>query len=288
MEPTNIYSEQDVFGGRMSLNNSQMDGSIEYAASSKYHQDIPERNGYGIYANGNVYLGDLNVSAAYRKYHKFDYSLHDLPAVNYHNEPLTDATAGLDEEGPQGEIRYNHGEDNSIQVNYAEAWSSDQKNKMNDLYTEFDQKFEKWQMTVEYSHLEKKEIEIEHWSKDLTPAVTFDFNVAGNPAHIRAEYEYIEKQNQQVTSFHFEPLLQTDYHYKQYGLSIITETEIADFSDFGRARYFINGEFRTTILSNTDLLFFAGKQKGGKVCRNGSCKYVSPFNGIRLTLSTRF
>jgi hypothetical protein len=288
IEPTNIYSEQDIWGGRVSMNFTKMDGSVEAASSIKYHLDTPNRNGYGLYANSNIYMEPVNFSFAYRKYNKFDYILHDLPMVNYHNEPLTDATAGLDEEGAMGEIRYNHGEDNSIQVNYAEAWSSDQVARMNDFYGEFDQKFKTWQMTAEYSHLEKSEKEIQHWSKDLTPAMTFDFNVAGNPAHIRTEYEYIEKQNQQTTVFHYEPLLQTDYHIKQFGISIITETEIKEINEISKSRYWINGEFRTTLFENTDLLFFAGKQKGGKVCRNGSCKYVSPFNGIRLSLSTRF
>jgi len=288
IDPTNIYSEQDVWGGRMNLNYARMDGSVEAASSSKYHMSTSARNGYGIYANSNVYLDPVNLSFGYRKYYKFDYILHDLPMVNYHSEPLNDATAGLDEEGAQGEIRYNHGDDNSIQVNYAEAWSSDFKSRMNDLYTEFDQKFSNWQMIAEYSHIEKNDDILQYWTKDLTPAVSFDFNIAGNAAHVRAEYEYIEKQFQQLTTYHYEPLLQTDYHYKQYGISIITETQTEKVSELSSARYWINCEFRTTIFENTDLLFFAGKQKGGKVCRNGSCKYVSPFNGIKLSLSTRF
>ncbi len=287
-EPARYYSEQDIFGGRLSLNYSFLDGSVEAATSTKYHQVTPNRNGYGIYANSNIYMGSVNISTAYRKYYKFDYVLHDLPAVNYHNEPLTDSAAGIDEEGPQGEIRYNHGEDNSIQVNYAEAWSSDQKNRLNDLFGEFAQKFSSWQMTVEYSHIEKNEKELQRWSKDLIPAMTFDFNIAGNPAHIRTEYEYIEKQSQQTISYHYEPLLQTDYHFRQFGISIISETEIKEISEISKSSYWVNGEFRTTLFENTDLLFFAGKQKGGKVCRNGSCKYVSAFNGIRLSLSTRF
>jgi len=33
---------------------------------------------------------------------------------------------------------------------------------------------------------------------------------------------------------------------------------------------------------------FVGKEKGGKVCRNGICKYRNQFEGLRLELITAF
>jgi hypothetical protein len=42
------------------------------------------------------------------------------------------------------------------------------------------------------------------------------------------------------------------------------------------------------LFSETDILLLVGKEAGGKVCRNGICRYVAPFSGIKLEMTTRF
>ena len=54
------------------------------------------------------------------------------------------------------------------------------------------------------------------------------------------------------------------------------------------SRYWANMEVKYPILEGSDIVLFAGKEPGGKVCRNGVCRYVAPFSGLRVELSTIF
>ena len=42
------------------------------------------------------------------------------------------------------------------------------------------------------------------------------------------------------------------------------------------------------IKCDNDLRIFGGKEKGGKVCRNGICRYQSEFEGVRVEITTSF
>jgi hypothetical protein len=69
---------------------------------------------------------------------------------------------------------------------------------------------------------------------------------------------------------------------------VIGEYEFEEWEDFGKKSMWIGSELKTSLSHNTELKLFAGKEKGGKVCRNGVCKYQSPFEGLRVELSTSF
>jgi hypothetical protein len=47
-------------------------------------------------------------------------------------------------------------------------------------------------------------------------------------------------------------------------------------------------ELKYPIFNHSDLILFGGKEAGGKVCRNGVCRYVAPFEGLKVELNTRF
>jgi hypothetical protein len=47
-------------------------------------------------------------------------------------------------------------------------------------------------------------------------------------------------------------------------------------------------QLKYPLFPETDILLFVGKEAGGKVCRNGICRYVAPFSGLKFEINTRF
>ncbi len=58
--------------------------------------------------------------------------------------------------------------------------------------------------------------------------------------------------------------------------------------DIGKNPLWLGAEISAEIFDDSLVRLFVGKEKGGKVCRNGVCKYRSQFDGVRLELSTSF
>jgi hypothetical protein len=52
--------------------------------------------------------------------------------------------------------------------------------------------------------------------------------------------------------------------------------------------YWLGFEMDVNFLQNHNLLLFAGQDRGGIKCTSGRCRYVDPFEGIKLTLRSTF
>jgi len=173
-------------------------------------------------------------------------------------------------------------------LNYAEGWSSDQKVRQSDLYSEFKHDFENFSLKAEYSALEQLNENSNKWNKELTPAITIDMLLLDNPLLIKAEYQYKEDENAAERISHYEPKIQSDISLGKYSLSLTVETQIGEAEDGEDGDFWIGGEIATNLFNNTDIRLFGGKEKGGIVCRNGVCKNQAAFNGLRLNIVTSF
>ncbi len=289
-----IYNQQDVYAGRLSLADDGYDGSVEYAATSLFNNSGVNHEGTGINANANIYLTpsfarSLTLGAGYKYYDNFQYRLQDLKANNYHNETLADnSPAGSDEEGLQGTLDMTLTDYLALSTSYAEAWDSAYKKRMNDLYAELEWHLNYSTILFEYSHIEKLDKETDHWQQDLKPALSLSMPLRGYSFTAKAEYQYIEKVSHEATAWHYEPLLQLDLGKGNLSVSLQAESWWKDSSDMLNGIYWANAEIKYSMFKHTDLTLFAGKQAGGKVCRNGICRYVAPFQGVKLEAVTRF
>lgn len=290
----NVYNQQDVFGGRVGWVFESMDGTVEYATTSLYKNSGASSDGTGINANTNIYLRPglvkaLTLGVGYKYYDKFQYRLQDLKTNNYHNETIADnLTTGVDEEGLQGIATVILSDAMVYTMNYAEAWNSNFKKRMNDIYTSLDWQLGKDILLIEYGHTEKIDNTTDYWQKDLKPAVTYSSTILRKPLTAKAEYQYIEKVSHDHKSWHYEPLLQVDLGLGKLSLSSGVESQWHDTEDITKGRYWLNAEAKYALFEHTDVTLFAGKEAGGKVCRNGVCRYVAPFQGIKLEAVTRF
>ena len=124
--------------------------------------------------------------------------------------------------------------------------------------------------------------------REVTPALAFDFYIAEMPVMIRGEYEMIDKTHGQKEDTYYEPLLQTDIAIGDWNLSLTAETEYEEVGDIDKAPWWVGGEISAPITDDTRFTLFGGKQKGGKVCRNGICRQQSAFEGVLLELTTTF
>lgn len=284
------YSFRDVYAGRLLFTQGNFDSYAEYAASDQYRlQGSSAIQGSALYLNADYMIGSLILGGAYKNYDDFSYRLQDIPLANYHGETLSDALAsGLDEEGWQARALYNFSESMFLTADYAEAWDSAKDKNMNDLYLAVDIARGLNQYQLSYSHIEKLDEAASTWQKEYYPAIFTSFSLKGIPLQFKAEFKEIQKQKNDIESSHYEPLVQADIGLGKLSLSLGLQSSWEDFSAWADSRYMPNIELKYPIFSHSDLLVFAGKDAGGKVCRNGVCRYLAPFEGIRAELSTRF
>lgn len=290
----NIYNQQDVFGSRFSLNLPYWDGGVEYAVTSLYNNSGANHQGTGINAYTNIYLGplitkSLAIGLGYKHYDKFNYRTQDLKTNTYHNETLSDnLITGIDEEGLQGSLTAGITDNLAYYVNYAEAWNTNKKLRMNDLYTAVEWLWKDRNLLFEYGHIEKINDQVNSWQKDLSPAINLSMPVYNYSFSVKAEYEIKEKEDNYAKSTHYEPMLQCDLGRGRWSLSAAAESNWKNVSDAMNSVYWVNAELKYSIFDHTDVTMFAGKEAGGKVCRNGVCRFVAPFKGLKLEATTRF
>ncbi|MCB5272243.1 MAG: DUF6029 family protein [Candidatus Cloacimonetes bacterium] len=284
------YSFRDVYAGRLLFTQGNFDSYAEYAYSDQYRlQGSSAIAGSALYLNADYMWGNLQLGGAYKNYDDFSYRLQDIPLANYHGETLSDALAsGLDEEGWQARLLYNFGENISFTTDYAEAWDSSKDKKMNDLYLAVDVNLGMDLYQLSYSHIEKIDEAAHTWQKEYYPAISTGFSLMGIPLQLKAEFKEIIKQKDETESSHYEPLVQCDLSLGKLSVSLGLQSSWEDFSAWADSRYMPNIELKYPIFSHSDLLIFAGKEAGGKVCRNGVCRYMAPFEGLRAELNTRF
>ena len=282
------YSKQDVFGGRMDISLSNLDLQGEYALTKLFHGIDPIK-GKAAYVNGSYGLGALTLGAAYMNYENFLYRLHDLPLANHHGETLSDAQAtGDDEEGMQGYATYVLSENLSMNLDYAEAWNGDKSLQMNDGYASLDWTKGDTSWGLSYGHIEKLNDNSDQWQQEMIPGASASFNLFKMPVQLQAEYKMIEKQHQNVTLKHAEPRLQADFILWELSLAAGVQSSWDSERGMFKGQYWPYLEAKYLLAGQTDLTVFAGKETGGKVCRNGLCRYVAAFEGLKVELATRF
>ncbi|MCK9333203.1 MAG: hypothetical protein M0Q19_08505, partial [Candidatus Cloacimonetes bacterium] len=110
----------------------------------------------------------------------------------------------------------------------------------------------------------------------------------GFPVYLKGDFKVVEKRRFSNKSRHYEPQVQADIAIKKLSVSLGLQSWWNDFDSIMKSTYNPNIELKYPLFSHSDLVVFAGKEQGGKVCRNGVCKFVAPFEGIRAELSTRF
>ena len=292
------YNQRDVFGGRMVFNLNPLEINAEYSASKLYKREnmLPSISGTGIYANANLNLFPFVIGTAYKRYDQFSYRLQDLPMANYHNEPLEDTNPGISEEGIQGMLSWATTDNLSMTVDYAEAWNLDQTKHMNDLFAAVDFTLGATLLGAEYSHIEKQNEENDTWQKELTPALHASFPFIGKTLSLKAEHKYVAKEKLEtvdgtfgpVITSHWEPRLQADIALGKLALSASVQSHWIDMGALMDSQYWTNLEAKYAAFSHTDLTLFVGREAGGKVCRNGICRYVAPFQGLKFEIATRF
>ncbi len=287
---TNIYNQRTVFAGRLNYATEYIDLQAETAVSKLYHQPgIDTKNGKAIYVNGSYYFGPVTLGGAYKQYDKFQYRLNDLPTVNYHNETLSDASAtGEDEIGWQGFGTVAFTDGLNFTADYAEAFNSDKDKKMNDAFFALEYSGNSFSLLTSYSHIEKVDESSNSWQQDLIPALQTNFTWLKIPVQIQAEYKKVSKQRQEAESEHYEPKLQTDFTFKKLSLSLCAQSNWEEISEIFDSRYWASAQIKFPLFEHSDIILFGGKEAGGKVCRNGICRYVAPFEGLRVELNTRF
>ncbi|MCF7913049.1 MAG: TlpA family protein disulfide reductase [Candidatus Cloacimonetes bacterium] len=289
------YNRRDVFDGRISINTKIIELSAEYAANKKYWDIVEDLEGSALFGNMNLYLGKFRFTAAYKDYENFNQRLAELPTVNHCEEPIAEygqwSLPGYDEEGVQGIISWKPDDKNELELNYSEGWASDDNVSQSDFYGTYKHDFASWGLNAEYRQMERLDDSVEEykWNKEIAPRLEADFMIAAKPVLVRVEWKRQQHDNYGEEEDYSEPLFQVDFGiYKNYSLSVLSSLKFQNDEDITKSEGKLGVELFAPIWEHTDIRLFAGSEKGGKVCRNGVCNDQSPFEGIRLDVTTRF
>lgn len=293
----NSYRQDDILGARARLMFAFMDFSAETAFRDDKSKD-GSIDGKALYLSSSWSFGPLQFGGAYKLYDNFEYRnrLQDLPLANYHNETLSDSQgSGRDERGFQAWTNISLLSGMNLELDYAEAWDKAKQKRMNDAYAGFEWQRGSTNTILSYSHVEKIDKAAKLWQKETYPAFTVSFPTRKAGVVLSGDFKTVEKSvlsveqpHEYVDVLHYEPRLQADLSIKKFSLSLALQSHWKDFSSITSSHYWPGLEIKYPILDGTDLLLFAGREAGGKVCRNGVCRYVAPFSGLRLELLTRF
>ncbi len=280
------YLDRKIFGARADVNANWFDMSAEYGYLDQ--SEGISKIGHAFYGNINTYFDIISFSVGYNNYLNFDSHLNDLPILNHSNEPMYDSPIGKDQQGVMGEVMFMPNDYNEFVVNYTEEWNDAWTIRQSDLWVEAIHYFDTSTLIASFSHLERKDEEINRWEKEVTPTLMYDFMIGETPISIKAEFQYYDKHYQQEKKHHWEPLLQIDTNFFDIDCSVIAEYSYEKIKDIGKNPLWLGVEISKEIFENTMMRLFVGKEKGGKVCRNGICKYRNQFEGLRLELITTF
>ena len=280
------YLDRKIFAARSDIDINLFDLHAEYAYMDQ--SEGISKIGHALYANLNTYLDFISFSFAYNNYLNFDSNLNDMPILNHSNEPLFDSKIGKDQQGAMGEVMFMPNDYNELTVNYTEEWNDAWTIRQSDFWMEAIHYFDTATLIASFSHLERKDEEINRWEKEVTPTLMYDFMIGETPISIKAEFQYYDKHYQQEKKHHWEPLLQVDTNVFDIDCSVIAEYSYENIKDIGKNPPWLGAEISKEVFQNTTMRLFVGKEKGGKVCRNGICKYRNQFEGLRLELITTF
>ncbi|MFO7659858.1 MAG: DUF6029 family protein [Candidatus Cloacimonadaceae bacterium] len=289
-----VYNQQDVYAGRMNLTLDLADGGVEFAKTSLFNNSSANYTGTAINAYANLYLNPsilkfLTLGAGYKFYDNFQYRNQDLKTFTYHDETLSDSQiTGVDEEGLQGSVAIGLTDVLTLNANYAEAWNSSFHKRLSDLYTSLEWLYGDKILLAEYGHTEKLDKAIDRWQQNIIPALSLSMPLGNYSFAAKAEYEYVEKDNQGDVDWHYEPMLQFDLGLRKLSVSVSAQSHWQTSADILDGRYWANCEVKYALFSHTGITLFAGQEAGGKVCRNGICRFVAPFQGVKLEATTRF
>jgi hypothetical protein len=285
-ESSQTYIDSNLWACRLEFTHDLFDLRTEFASLTRENRS----NGTAFIATTNVYASrTLAFRAGYKRYDNFHHPLADLPRMNNYDELLM-SFADIDfEEGFLAEMTWTPNFDNRFRINHAESWNDDRTVRHANLFAEYMRSFDSFDLTLDFEHLERKQEETQEWEKQVTSSIQFDLHEFRFPLAIKFRWMYSENQIHRTITHTNRPLLQLEFQVNdRLSIALFGEHEFTNLNDFGDYRFYLGTEISAEISNHTDVKLFVGQENGGNVCRGGVCRPVPPFEGVRLSLNTRF
>jgi len=285
------YTFMNIYGGRFGIASDLFDLDVEFAEMKTFHGIPKSEFGHALYTFGNAYLGPVALGIGYKYYDNFNNNpMSDLPTLNHFDELLYSFEPEVKiEEGIQGEIRYKYDLKHEIAINYAESWDKGFNVRHSNLFTEHIWHNNAINISSSYEHLEKKSEFTGSWEKENIPTVSIELLSTNIPWTIKTKWTFNETKINEIEKSYNKPYLQIDSHlFGMLKYSIFGQYQFVGRDDISKNKLYLGAELVTNIARHTEAKLFVGKEQGGKVCRNGVCKDQAPFEGVILSLNTRF
>lgn len=282
----------DVPGGRMyvgsGLTQYHHKNFNVYAEVARKEHPINDLNGWAYYASGNVYVGDLSLSAEYKEYDQFNLS----EGVTFNNPPTSvrehlytllnrhqlvqDAN---DERGYLVEATYPVLEDAVLTLEHSRIRNHDGRRLYEEVYGQWEWDFpESWQW-----------IGAAGWQEDLEARY---LNLVGS-----SSWKFTETKSAKLLVEH--------QHAKIHATDrmFVSQVVTAGYSESGKYTLSVIGEHTTDHFSEKknwiglqadvhfwekfDATVFAGSRREGKICAGGVCVQKPEFKGVEITFIAR-
>lgn len=255
---------------------------------------------YGIYSALQGDVGDFSWLIDGKLYKDIYYPYMSPPTVNYTGDALADELpVGEDEIGAQLVLYYYGLENHSFKMNLNSAWSEDEVYKMNEFFIHDEISIGSNLLTLYYEQQEKIDEnrqtynDPKKWEKYYKGGIKYDFYIYDIPLSTTIEDKYNHKKDQGInenyTEIYNEPtvLLELNPDWLSISVNLTAKIRLGE-TELTEDNFFPSISLSRDISDNTRVILFAGKEKGGKTCSNGICKYKNPFSGLRAEVNIDF
>jgi len=278
------------------FNVDHLDAYVEYARRQYLEPDPDDflrfinRTGDGTYANATAYYSYFTGFLEYKNYYSLIYpqdgaALNLPPAVNRQDRLLQSEAFNSfiqikGERGYRGNLAFSWTDYWGVEFDYARAYSRDT------LGLQLSEKF----IGVRGNYY-----------KDNTFYANIDLIEFTKRDETRPEMEIVYKINEvhsvilNAYMIQFEPTDSADYTEKYLDVTFARAPNIRVAVGGSLSNSETSGDPKkmayielTLTAGNHDLIIFNGSQRGGLVCSGGTCVYHPTFEGIRVTLLSRF
>ena len=285
-------SRQSLKQANARINLDNIDGYIEYAKRyyTEFNIDDPEnplrKTGDGTYANITAYYSNITGFFEYKNYIFLLYPeagyLNIPPAANKQDRLLQFEAVNIDgERGYRGNITVSWSDYWGFEADYAKAYSRDDSLSLALLEAYFEIRGNYYQDNTFHVGLDL----FEFTRRDETKSeFEFSYNLG--------DFNSIEILGSMTT---FEPIDSSSYTEKYLditfshapSLRLTVGGSLSDNLNSDDLKRMAHIEL-TLLLDNHDLVVFYGSQRGGLVCSGGLCTYHTTFEGLRVSLLSRF
>lgn len=302
LETGSTYGNKDVFMESASFDipnisdKAKCYGDFLLVQKKRYYEE-ETTNGYGVYLESGLFLGNLSFLLEFKDYKNLDFEYNRPPLLESEQLPLLAnqfAKDARDVSGLSGRLDYNWTKISTLlfgRLSYLRDKPGGNLRNIIHLFAGLEKKFKDtgWlnliagyreentsSLVFYYTHGSTFHYQA-NMSYPLTSRLSLELDFKSKDFRGR-NLDYYERRS--FLSVHYSPRWIATLFFDQ-----TDDPEILFFKD---KKNWLGGQIEIKFTTANSLRLFYGSNKGGVKCSGGVCKFFPPFEGLRIDAILRF